>query len=90
MLNSNMNYPYPILRVRPIDYKESVFETQIQKDETKEGYTLSITYKVTNKEFEELIKKQILAYALQLQCISTWYRDLQISESNRQTIFIPL
>jgi len=89
MLNSNMNYPYPILRSKPVDYKNSVFDVQIRKDTLSDGFKLTITYDVNNDEIKELIDKHILAYAIQLQCISTWYRDLEVSETSEQELFIP-
>ena len=89
MLNSSMNYPYPILRANPVDYKSSIFIVDIKKDTQKNGYNLKIAYEVNNNQIKELIDKHILAYAIQLQCISTWYRDLIISDSDIQDIFIP-
>ena len=84
-----MNYPYPILRANPVDYKSSIFIVDIKKDTQKNGYNLKIAYEVNNNQIKELIDKHILAYAIQLQCISTWYRDLIISDSDIQDIFIP-
>lgn len=89
MLNSSMNYPYPILRARPVDYKNSIFDVNIKKETIKEGFNLKITYDVNNAEIKELLDRHILAYAVQLQCISTWYRDLKISDSAEQIVFIP-
>ncbi len=89
MLNSSMNYPYPILRAKPIDYRDSIFEVKVSKEVTKEGYNLQVEFGVNNPEIKELLDKKILAYAIQLQCISTWYRELKICNSDRQTIFIP-
>lgn len=88
MLNSDMNYPYPILRGEPIDYKSGVFLANIKKINENNGFTLNITYSVNNKEIEDLLARRIIAYALQIQCISTWYREIKISDSASQTIFI--
>lgn len=84
-----MNYPYPILRANPVDYKSSIFSVDIKKDTQKNGYNLKVAYEVNNYQIKELIDKHILAYATQLQCISTWYRDLIISDSDILDIFIP-
>ncbi len=89
MLSSSMNYPYPILRAKPVDYRRSVFEVEVEKETIKEGFNLRITYKVNNIEIKELLDRHILAYAVQIQCISTWYRDLKICYSEKQEIFIP-
>lgn len=84
-----MNYPYPILRANPVDYKSSVFNVDIKKETTRDGFNLKITYSVNNDEIKELLNKHVLGYAVQLQCISTWYRDLHMSNSDEQEIFIP-
>ncbi|WP_349948410.1 hypothetical protein ABFV83_08240 [Lacrimispora sp. BS-2] len=89
MLNSAMNYPYPILRNQAIDYKSGIFKADIKKTNRNDGFDLSIGYEVTNSRISELLEQGILAYALQIQCISTWYRKLEISRDNRQNIFIP-
>lgn len=89
MLNSSMNYPYPILRAKPVDYKTSTFSVGIKKEITKDGFTLKITYDVNNSEIKMLLSKHFLAYAVQLQCISTWYRELKVSKSEEQVVFIP-
>lgn len=89
MLNSEMNYPYPVLRSEAVDYKKAVFHTSIEKTDRKDGFDLEVTYEVTNDKINEMLNQKILAYALQIQCDSTWYRSLEISESDRQHIFIP-
>ncbi len=89
MLNSSMNYPYPMLRTKPIDYKNSIFTASIKKKIKNDGFSLNITYDVDNSEIKGLLNRKVLAYAIQLQCISTWYRDLHISDSEEQEIFIP-
>ena len=89
MLNSDMNYPYPILRTEPVDYKTGFFSADIIKTNEKNGFTLNVDYSVNNEEIQELLSKRIITYALQIQCLSTWYREIKISDSNSQTLFIP-
>ena len=89
MLNSVMSYPYPILRSMPVDYKESFFSAEINKETVKDGFYLNISYSVHNDQIKELLDKHVLAYAVQLQCISTWYRELKVSDADNQKIFIP-
>lgn len=89
MLNSSMNYPYPILRANPVDYRSSIFNVDIKKETRKDGFYLNVTYDVNNSEIKKLLNERVLAYAVQLQCISTWYRDLRISNSEEQEIFLP-
>lgn len=89
MLNSNMNYPYPILRTQSIDYETGVFNASITKTNEHDGYTLDVTYSVNNKFIKELLDKHMIAYALQIQCISTWYREIKISDEEKQKVFLP-
>lgn len=89
MLNSSMTYPYPILRNKPTDYKTGIFEVQINKVNQKNGFNISVTYGVNNDQIKELLEKRIIAYAIQIQCVSTWYRKLEISDTEKQTIFLP-
>lgn len=89
MLNSSMNYPYPIIRSSAVDYRQSTFDAEIKKEITKDGFKLSIDYKINNPSIEAMINSNVLAYAIQIQCVSTWYRDIVLSSSCHQEIFIP-
>ncbi|MDQ0204123.1 hypothetical protein [Pectinatus haikarae] len=88
MLNSMMNYPYPVLRNKPADYKTCTFSAEIKKTDKTNGYSLDIVYKTDNNQIKELLDKRKITYALQIQCISTWYRKLEISETSKQTLFL--
>ena len=55
-----MNYPYPILRANPVDYKSSIFNVDIKKDTQKNGFNLKVAYEVNNNQIKELIDKHIL------------------------------
>jgi len=84
MLNSSMNYPYPILREKKTDYQTSTFTAQLSKKNLKDGYIINAIYSVSNSEIQQLIEDKKAAYALQIQCVSTWFRKLEISSSSIQ------
>ena len=84
MLNSSMNYPYPILRGKKTDYQTSIFTAQLSKKNLKDGYIINAIYSVSNSEIQQLIEDKKAAYALQIQCVSTWFRKLEISSSSIQ------
>ena len=84
MLNSSMNYPYPILRGEKTDYQTSTFTAQLSKKNLKDGYIINASYSVSNSEIQRLIEDKKAAYALQIQCVSTWFRKLEISSSSIQ------
>lgn len=86
MLNSSMTYPYPVLRNMPIDYQTSTFTAQLSKKNEKDGYTIKVLYSVSNEEVQRLIDEKKAAFALQIQCVSTWFRSMEISEGNIQEI----
>ena len=89
MLNSDMNYPYPILREDAIDYRSGVFKAEVKKTNQTDGFEIEVNYQTTNDKIRTMIESRILAYALQIQCISTWYRKLEICDSSQQSLFIP-
>lgn len=88
MLNSSMNYPYPVLRSTAVDYQASTFTAQLSKKNEKDGYVIKVLYSVSNEEIQRLIDEKKAAFALQIQCVSTWYRSIKISDGNIQEIKI--
>ena len=89
MLNSSMNYPYPIQKKKKTDYQNSIFTAQLSKKNLKDGYMINVIYSVTNPEIQQLIDEKRVAYALQIQCVSTWFRKLEISSSSVQEFKLP-
>lgn len=84
MLNNSMNYPYPVLRSEKVDYKNSTFVAQVSKKNLNDGYQIHVIYSIDNPEIQQLIDEKKAAFAIQIQCVSTWYRRLEISEYNIQ------
>lgn len=89
MLNSAINYPYPLLRSKTGDYLHSVFNATINVKSLTNGYEINVDYHLDNPEMIELIAGNKASFALEIQCISTWYRRLEISSSEKQVLFIP-
>lgn len=89
MLNSSMNYPYPILRGEKTDYQNSVFTAQLSKKNLIDGYMIKVIYSVSNPEIQQLIEDKKAAYALQIQCVSTWFRKLEISSTSIHEFKLP-
>ena len=54
-----------------------------------DGFGVNINYHINNDEIKSMIESNILAYASQIQCTATWYRNLMISDSDKQTIKLP-
>ena len=89
MLNSSINYPYPLLRSTPVDYLSSVFDADIIVSPKSDGYEISVHYKLNAIHVEKLINSGAASYGLEIQCTSTWYRDLKLSNNADDKIFIP-
>ena len=89
MLNSSLPLPYPVLREEPIDYNTSVFKAEIKVTNTAGGYKMVGDFDVNNAGIKTLIKSGDLSFAIQIQCISTWYRDVLYSNDYHFEYVIP-
>ncbi len=82
MLNTNINYPYPVIREYAEDYQNTVFEGTLAVRLGTDGYSVHTAFEIDNKEIEELLSEGVLTYALEVQCVSTWFRKLYPIENN--------
>ena len=89
MLNSSINYPYPLLRSAPVDYVSSVFNAEINVEALADSYKINVNYHADNTEMTELLVQHKVSFALEIQCVSTWYRRLEFSSSDYQVLTIP-
>lgn len=69
-----MNYPYPIIRDYLEDYVTTVFEGKLSVSLEKDGYYIKPQFIVNNPDIIRLIEDGYLSYAIEVQCVSTWYR----------------
>lgn len=76
MLNVNINYPYPLLREYVEDYKRTIFTGELSVRLEPDGYVIHPSFDVENDEIRSLIKAGLLMYAIEVQCVSTWFRKL--------------
>lgn len=77
MLNSNVSYPYPLLRETPEDFNESFFNSNMEVLRENQGFRIIPHFSVNNKQICHLLEKGMLSYALQIQCRSTYYRSIE-------------
>lgn len=82
MLNVNINYPYPIIREYADDYKITIFEGALKVHLEPDGYSVHPAFNINNKEIDGLIAAGVLTYALEVQCVSTWFRHLYLVNDN--------
>ncbi len=81
MLNIKINYPYPVVREYADDYTETKFIGDLEVHLETDGYKVITDFEINNREIQDLIKNDKCTYALEVQCVSTWYRKLyQISQ----------
>lgn len=82
MLNININYPYPIIREYIDDYKHTDFIGELKVHLEPDGYTVYPAFNIDNEEISALLREGVLTYALEVQCVSTWFRRLYVIKNN--------
>ena len=82
MLNSNMNYPYPLLRNTAEDYSSTIFTSTLDVLREDQGFRIVPHFSVNNEQICELIQRGLLTYAVQIQCRSTYYRAVEYIRDN--------
>lgn len=84
MLNVNINYPYLVIREYIEDYKNTIFTGKLTVQLESEGYVIHPSFDIENNEIRELIEKNFLTYAVEVQCVSTWFRRLYRVDNNQE------
>lgn len=88
MLNSNINYPYPLLRETAEDFQTAVFSGHMEVLRENKGFRIVPHFSVNNKQIQSYIKSAVLSYAIQIQCRSTFFRTVEYIKDN-ESLFIP-
>lgn len=83
MLNPNMNYPYPLIRVYEEDYRTTVFKGNLAVNLQPDCYLVRPSFEINNPEIAELIEAGKLTYAIEIQSPATWYRHLFPVKDNK-------
>ena len=76
MFNVNINYPYPVIREYEEDYKSTSFTGELAVCLEPDGYAIHPSFDVENDEIRTLVEEGVLTYAIEVQCVSTWFRKL--------------
>lgn len=76
MLNPNMNYPYPVIRVSEEDYRSTIFKGELVVNLQPNGYIVRPAFEINNASIATLIEEGKLTYAVEIQSPATWYRKL--------------
>lgn len=77
MVNFDTEYPFPVLRSEPVDYKSSIFLTKVSVTPSQECYIFHTNLDIKNNEVRELIEKGIAQPGVYIQCDSTWMRKIE-------------
>lgn len=83
MLNPNINYPYPVIRVREEDYRTTVFKGELTVNLQPDCYLIRPAFEINNTGIAELIEAGKLTYAIEIQAPATWYRKLVPVKDNK-------
>ena len=82
MLNSSINYPYPLLREIPEDFRNSTFDGALEVLREDQGFRVVPHFTVNNDQINNLINAGIFSFAVQIQCRSTYYRTVEYIKDN--------
>ena len=88
MLNSELRFPYPLLRTDAEDYKTAVFTDDLDVLRETNGFRIVPRFSVNNNQIQALINANVLSYGLQIQCSSTYFRTIKYI-ANNEDFFIP-
>ncbi len=66
MLNSNINYPHPLLRVTTEDFISSKFDGDLEILRETQGFKVIPRFSVNNYQINNLIRTGIFSYAVEL------------------------
>lgn len=83
MLNSNIKYPYPLLRETAEDFVSATFSGRIEVLREDQGFRIVPQFTVNNNQINDLIKKGVFSFAVQIQCRSTYYRAVEYVVDNK-------
>lgn len=76
MLNTNINYPYPVIRSYTEDYKTTVFHGALTVNLQQDGYLIRPDFDINNEEIKNYLASGKLTYAVEVLSPATWYRRL--------------
>lgn len=76
MVNCNNEYPFPVLRPDPVDYKKSIFDADITVTPDKARYIFRANIDVSNEDIKSLIENDKAQVGIDIQCDSTWMRKI--------------
>lgn len=83
MLDVNINYPYPVIREYTDDYQNTEFIGELKVFLESDKYVVHTNFEINNEGIQVLLTKKVLTYALEVQCVSTWFRKLYPIYENR-------
>lgn len=87
MLNVSINYPYPIIRPYTEDYNATIFTGELAVAPENDGYYIYPKFSVENADIKSLIDEGKLTYAIEVECVSTWFRKLiRVINNGRQKL----
>lgn len=82
MLNTNINYPYPVIREYTDDYKTTVFKGELTVNLKPDGYLIRPNFMVQNEGIREYLSSGKFTYAIEVQSPATWFRKLYRVKDN--------
>lgn len=90
MLNADMNYPYPVIRAYPEDYKDTIFKGTLAVNVNQDCYLVKPDFEIQNDEITALIAEGKMTYAIEVQSPATWFRKLFVVHDNESISLDPI
>ena len=90
MLNTNINYPYPVIRSYVEDYKTTIFTGKLTVNLQPDCYLIRPEFEINNQSIAEYIEQGKLIYGLEILSPATWYRKLQTVTENKSIRLNPI
>ena len=83
------DFPHPVLDPTGTDYPDCGFQAATIVEQTKDAFSIDVTFDVGSRSIEALLKKKRAQYALQVHCPRTAFRRSFVSDKRSWDVGIP-
>jgi hypothetical protein len=88
-MSTRRDFPHPVLDPTGKDYPDCGFQAATIAEQTKDAFSIDVTFDVGSSSIEGLIKKGRAQYALQVHCPRTAFRRSYLSKKRSWDVDIP-
>lgn len=77
MVNCDIEYPFPVLRPTPSDYKNACFMAEVTVTPDQNCYVFHTSLQVQDDMLLKLVEEELAQPGINIQCDSTWLREVK-------------